>query len=108
MLKSNTKGTDRYVIVATTRPETMLGDTAVAVNPKDERLKHLIGKTCILPIMNKEIPIIGDRFVEMEFGTGAVNVTPFGTQLLKHLKLKRFVELITNYFNEYRRELVAC
>jgi len=54
----------------------MLGDTAVAVNPKDERLKHLIGKTCILPIMNKEIPIIGDRFVEMEFGTGAVKVTP--------------------------------
>jgi len=101
-------GTNEYLIVATTRPETMLGDTAVAVNPKDERFGKLIGKTCILPIMNKEIPIIGDRFVEMEFGTGAVNVTPFGTQLLKHLKLKRFVELITNYFNEYRRELVAC
>ena len=67
---------DEYIEVATTRPETMLGDTAVAVNPKDERLKHLIGKTCILPIMNKEIPIIGDRFVEMEFGTGAVKVTP--------------------------------
>jgi valyl-tRNA synthetase len=58
--------------------------------------------------VNKEIPIIADEFVEKEFGTGCVNVTPFGTQLLKHLKLKRFVELITNYFNEYRRELVAC
>jgi len=69
-------GTDDYLIVATTRPETMLGDTAVAVNPKDERFGKLIGKTCILPIMNKEIPIIGDRFVEMEFGTGAVKVTP--------------------------------
>ena len=69
-------GTNDYLIVATTRPETMLGDTAVAVNPKDERFGKLIGKTCILPIMNKEIPIIGDRFVEMEFGTGAVKVTP--------------------------------
>ena len=69
-------GTDRYLTVATTRPETMLGDTAVAVNPNDDRYKDLIGKTCILPIMNKEIPIIGDRFVETEFGTGAVKVTP--------------------------------
>ena len=75
-IKYQVKDSDEYLIVATTRPETMLGDTAVAVNPKDERLKHLIGKTCILPIMNKEIPIIGDRFVEMEFGTGAVKVTP--------------------------------
>ena len=75
-IKYQVKDSDEYLFVATTRPETMLGDTAVAVNPKDERLKHLIGKTCILPIMNKEIPIIGDRFVEMEFGTGAVKVTP--------------------------------
>ena len=71
---------DRYVIVATTRPETMLGDTAVAVNPDDDRYKDLIGKKCILPIMNKEIPIIADEFVDKEFGTGCVNVTPFGTQ----------------------------
>ena len=70
------KDQDDFLIVATTRPETMLGDTAVAVNPKDERFSKYIGKTCILPIMNKEIPIIGDRFVEMEFGTGAVKVTP--------------------------------
>ena len=75
-IKYQVKDSDEYLVVATTRPETMLGDTAVAVNPKDERLNHLIGKTCILPIMNKEIPIIGDRFVEMEFGTGAVKVTP--------------------------------
>lgn len=75
-IKYPIKDSDEYLVVATTRPETMLGDTAVAVNPKDERLNHLIGKSCILPIMNKEIPIIGDRFVEMEFGTGAVKVTP--------------------------------
>ena len=67
---------DEYVVVATTRPETMLGDTAVAVHPDDERYKHLIGKTCILPIMNKEIPIIADEFVEKEFGTGCVKITP--------------------------------
>ena len=67
---------DQYVIVATTRPETMLGDTAVAVHPRDARYKDLVGKTCILPIMNKEIPIIADEFVEMEFGTGCVKITP--------------------------------
>ena len=67
---------DQYIEVATTRPETMLGDTAVAVHPDDERYKELVGKTCILPIMNKEIPIIADDFVEMEFGTGCVKITP--------------------------------
>ena len=70
------KDEDRYVIVATTRPETMLGDTAVAVHPDDERYKDIVGKTCILPIMNKEIPIIADEFVEKEFGTGCVKITP--------------------------------
>ena len=69
-------GEDKYIVVATTRPETMLGDTAVAVHPEDERYKNLIGKTCILPIMNKEIPIIADEFVEKEFGTGCVKITP--------------------------------
>ncbi len=64
------------IVVATTRPETMLGDTAVAVNPKDERYQHLIGKTVILPLMGREIPIIADDYVEMSFGTGAVKVTP--------------------------------
>ena len=67
---------NRYITVATTRPETMLGDTAVAVSPTDERYEDLVGKTCILPIMNKEIPIIADEFVEKEFGTGAVKITP--------------------------------
>lgn len=70
------KGEDTYITVATTRPETMLGDTAVAVHPTDERYKNLIGKMCILPIMNKEIPIIADEFVEKEFGTGCVKITP--------------------------------
>jgi valyl-tRNA synthetase len=65
-----------YIEVATTRPETMLGDTAVAVNPNDERYKHLIGKTVKLPILGREIPIIGDDFVEAEFGTGCVKITP--------------------------------
>ena len=64
------------IIVATTRPETMLGDTAVAVHPDDERYTHLIGKTVVLPIMNKEIPIVADTYVEKEFGTGAVKITP--------------------------------
>lgn len=67
---------DKYIEVATTRPETMLGDTAIAVHPEDERYKELVGKTCILPIMNKEIPIIADEFVEKEFGTGCVKITP--------------------------------
>jgi valyl-tRNA synthetase len=65
-----------YIEVATTRPETMLGDTAVAVNPQDERYQHLIGKTLKLPIVDREIPIVGDDFVEAEFGTGCVKVTP--------------------------------
>ena len=75
-IKYKVKDEDEYIIVATTRPETMLGDTAVAVHPDDERYKDLVGKKCILPIMNKEIPIIADRFVETEFGTGAVKITP--------------------------------
>ncbi len=75
-IKYKVKDEDKYIIVATTRPETMLGDTAVAVHPDDERYKDLVGKKCILPIMNKEIPIIADRFVETEFGTGAVKITP--------------------------------
>jgi valyl-tRNA synthetase len=64
------------LVVATTRPETMLGDTAVAVNPHDDRYKHLIGKTVMLPLMNREIPIVGDEYVDKEFGTGCVKVTP--------------------------------
>ena len=70
------KDSDEVLIVATTRPETMLGDTAVAVHPSDKRFKHLIGKIIILPLAGREIPIIGDEFVDMEFGSGCVKVTP--------------------------------
>jgi valyl-tRNA synthetase len=70
------EGEDRAIPVATTRPETMLGDTSVAVNPDDERYHDLIGKTVILPVMNRKIKVVGDHYVESEFGTGAVKVTP--------------------------------
>jgi valyl-tRNA synthetase len=69
-------GTREHLVVATTRPETMLGDTAVAVHPHDERYQHLIGKKVLLPLMNREIPIIGDEMVDREFGSGAVKITP--------------------------------
>ena len=65
-----------YLEVATTRPETMLGDSGIAVNPNDERYKHLIGKTAILPLVGRELPIVGDEYVEMDFGTGVVKMTP--------------------------------
>ena len=70
------KDSDEYVVVATTRPETMLGDTGVAVHPDDERYTHLVGKTCILPLVGREIPIIADEYVERDFGTGCVKMTP--------------------------------
>ncbi len=75
-IKYPIKGEDGYVEVATTRPETMFGDTAVAVNPDDENTKHLIGKTLILPIVGREIPVIADDYVEIGFGTGCVKITP--------------------------------
>ena len=75
-IRYKVKDEDKYLIVATTRPETMLGDTGVAVHPEDGRYKDLVGKKVILPIMNKEIPIVADDFVEKEFGTGAVKLTP--------------------------------
>ncbi len=76
-LKYPIKGEEgRCCIVATTRPETMLGDTGVAVNPHDERYQDLIGKTCILPLMDREIPIVADEYVDLEFGTGCVKMTP--------------------------------
>ena len=70
------KGSDEYVTVATTRPETMLGDTAVAVNPEDDRYTHLVGKTLILPLVGREIPVVADDYVDREFGTGCVKITP--------------------------------
>ena len=93
-------GTNRYLTVATTRPETMLGDTAVAVHPDDERYKSIVGKTCILPIMNKEIPIIADEFVEKEFGTGCVKITPAHDPNDYMAGLKHNLEII-EVFDEY-------
>ena len=85
------------IIIATTRPETILGDTGVAVNPEDEKFKHLIGKTCILPLVGREIPIVGDEYCEIGFGTGAVKMTPahdpndFEVGLRHHLEVIRCI-----------------
>ena len=75
-LKYPVKGSDESIVVATTRPETMLGDTAVAVNPKDKRYTHMVGKTLVLPLVGREIPVVADDYVDMEFGSGAVKITP--------------------------------
>ena len=75
-IKYPIKDSDEFVEIATTRPETMIGDTAIAVNPKDERYAHLVGKTAILPLVGREIPIVADEYVDMEFGTGCVKITP--------------------------------
>ena len=75
-IKYTIKGTDRFLEFATTRPETMLGDTAIAVHPDDERYKDIVGKVCVVPFVNREIPIIADEYVDMEFGTGVVKITP--------------------------------
>ncbi|MFC1700694.1 valine--tRNA ligase [Patescibacteria group bacterium] len=82
------------ITVATTRPETMLGDTAVAVNPKDERYKNLIGTKIILPLINREIPIIADRLIDIEFGTGAVKVTPAHSMVDAEIGLKHKLKII--------------
>ncbi|MEW6507741.1 MAG: valine--tRNA ligase [Bacteroidota bacterium] len=88
-----------YVIVATTRPETMLGDTGIAVNPDDKRYKHLIGKTIILPIVGREIPLFADGYVDKEFGTGAVKVTPAHDVNDYEMGLRHNLETV-NIFNE--------
>ncbi|MBR1442264.1 MAG: valine--tRNA ligase, partial [Firmicutes bacterium] len=75
-IKYPIKGTDRFLEFATTRPETMLGDTAIAVNPEDDRYKDIVGMTCTIPFVNRDIPIIADSYVDMEFGTGVVKITP--------------------------------
>ena len=89
---------NKFLIVATTRPETMLGDTAVAVNPEDKRYRDLIGKTVILPLMNREIPIIADSYVDMEFGTGVVKITPahdFNDFLIGQKHKLQFINVMT-------------
>lgn len=93
------KDSTEYVIVATTRPETMLGDTGIAVNPEDERYKHLIGKTVILPIVAREIPLFADEYVDKEFGTGAVKVTPAHDVNDYEMGLRHNLQII-NIFNE--------
>ncbi|WP_425402081.1 valine--tRNA ligase [Flexithrix dorotheae] len=75
-VKYKIKDEDEFVTIATTRPETILGDSAVCVNPNDERFKHLIGKKVIIPMVNREVPVIGDDYVDMEFGTGCLKITP--------------------------------
>ena len=92
----------KYVEVATTRPETMLGDTAVAVHPDDERYKDLVGKKCILPIMNKEIPIIADEFVEKDFGTGCVKITPAHDMNDYQAGLRHNLEIIEVFDEDYK------
>lgn len=87
-------GTTKYIIVATTRPETMLGDTAVAVNPKDKRYANYIGKKVLLPLTNREIPIITDREVDMKFGSGAVKVTPAHDHFDYELGIKHKLPII--------------
>ncbi|BDF67386.1 valine--tRNA ligase [Oscillospiraceae bacterium] len=89
---------DRWVIVATTRPETMLGDTGVAVNPADERYRDIVGKTCVLPLVGREMPIVADEYVDMSFGTGCVKMTPahdpndFEVGLRQHLETIRVLD----------------
>ena len=93
---------EKYVEVATTRPETMLGDTAVAVHPEDERYKDIVGKKCILPIMNKEIPIIADDFVEKDFGTGCVKITPAHDMNDYQAGLRHNLEIIEVFDENYK------
>lgn len=92
-------GTDEFVEIATTRPETMLGDTAVAVHPEDERYKHLIGKNVMLPLVNREIPVISDTYVEKDFGTGVVKITPAHDPNDFEIGLRHNLEII-NIMNE--------
>lgn len=93
------KDSSEFLVVATTRPETMLGDTGVAVNPKDERYKHLVGKKVLLPLVNKEIPIFADDYVDLEFGTGAVKVTPAHDINDYEMAMRNNLEVL-NIFNE--------
>ena len=98
-LKYKISGTEDFITIATTRPETILGDTAICVNPNDERYAHLKGKTAIVPIANREIPIIFDDYVDMEFGTGALKVTPAHDMNDKTLGDKHNLEII-DIFND--------
>ena len=99
-IKYYLENSDEYLEVATTRPETLFGDTAVAVNPDDDRYKDLIGKNVVLPVVGKLIPIVGDEHADPLFGTGVVNVTPFGSNLGN----SRAVERLKCYFIQLFRQ----
>ena len=98
-LKYKIEGSEDYVVIATTRPETILGDTAICINPNDERYAHLKGKKAIVPIANRVIPIIFDEYVDMEFGTGCLKVTPAHDVNDKDLGERHNLEII-DIFNE--------
>src|SRR5690606_10055252 len=89
------KGQPARLVIATTRPETLLGDTAVAVHPEDERYQHLIGKSVILPLLGRQIPVIADAYVDREFGSGALKVTPAHDFNDYELGLKHNLEAIS-------------
>ncbi len=93
-LKYAVEGSDEHITIATTRPETLLGDTAVGVNPKDERYKHLAGKTALLPLLNRKLPIIRDEGIDPEFGTGALKITPAHDPVDFNLAVKHKLESI--------------
>ncbi len=93
-VKYQIKDSDKYIMIATTRPETILGDTAICIHPDDERYKNLEGKTVIVPIVNREIPIIKDDYIDMEFGTGALKVTPAHDINDYELGLKHNLEIV--------------
>ncbi len=98
-MKYPIKDSDEFIVVATTRPETMLGDTGVAINPNDERYKHLIGKKVVLPIVGREIPIFADDYVDLDFGTGCVKITPAHDVNDYEMGQRHKLEMI-NIFNE--------
>ncbi len=93
-VKYQIKGSEDFVVIATQRPETIMGDTAIAVNPKDERYNHLIGKRALVPFINREIPIIGDDYVELDFGTGCLKVTPAHDQNDYEIGLRHNLEVV--------------
>ncbi len=93
-VKYQVKDSDEFVTIATQRPETIMGDTGIAVNPKDDRFKHLIGKKALVPFINREIPIIGDDYVELDFGTGCLKVTPAHDQNDYEIGLRHNLEVV--------------
>lgn len=107
-VKYRITGTQEYVTIATTRPETILGDTAVAVNPKDPRYTHLKGKSVVVPVVNREVPLIFDRYVDMEFGTGALKITPAHDPNDYNIGLEHKLEIIDIFNPDGTLSEAAC